>query len=221
MFPDFSKPPPGFPSKLEPFMEELLPTAPYYDLPAGLMVPLIKLEETSYKPLDPKDIRLPPPAPPSDRLLAAVDAFYSLPSHDRPRDSEGWEKLGLYEYYKAKNIAKKKKKTSLPQDLDRSLEVQLQLVCNLKKNPHRPREGIAASHQLPHPHLIELVNDPEVGQGHDREVDQEVPGEGIEVAGNQGRVEKVGDVGAHQGQGLGRPSEDPCLHLLLVLQKSE
>lgn len=45
-----------------------------------------QLEECEYKPLDPKDIRLPPPMPPSDRLLAAVEAFYSPPSHDRPRN---------------------------------------------------------------------------------------------------------------------------------------
>ncbi|KAK9878642.1 hypothetical protein WA026_023092 [Henosepilachna vigintioctopunctata] len=112
VFPDFSRPPPGFMPKLEP-VEELLPTNPYYDLPAGLIVPLIKLEDTSYKPLDPKDIRLPPPAPPSERLLAALDAFYSLPTHERPRDSEGWEKLGLYEYYKAKNNAKKDKEDQI------------------------------------------------------------------------------------------------------------
>ncbi|CAH1974044.1 unnamed protein product [Acanthoscelides obtectus] len=43
MFPDFSKPPPGFPAKPEPILEELMPTAPYYDLPAGLMVPLVKV----------------------------------------------------------------------------------------------------------------------------------------------------------------------------------
>lgn len=43
MFPDFSRPPPGFPPKPERQLEELMPTAPYYDLPAGLMVPLIKV----------------------------------------------------------------------------------------------------------------------------------------------------------------------------------
>lgn len=44
VFPDFSKPPPGFPvpPKPEP-TEELMPSVPYYDLPAGLMVPLIKV----------------------------------------------------------------------------------------------------------------------------------------------------------------------------------
>lgn len=44
VFPDFSKPPPGFPPPpmhIEP--EDLMPTVPYYDLPAGLIVPLIKV----------------------------------------------------------------------------------------------------------------------------------------------------------------------------------
>lgn len=67
-------------------IEDTKPTAPYYELPAGLMVPLIRLEDCSYHPLDPEEIRLPAPAPPSERLLQAIDAFYSMPSHDRPRD---------------------------------------------------------------------------------------------------------------------------------------
>ncbi|TNN61733.1 Calcium homeostasis endoplasmic reticulum protein [Liparis tanakae] len=67
------------------------------------------LEDYDYKPLDPKDIRLPPPMPPSDRLLAAVEAFYSPPSHDRPRNSEGWEQNGLYEFFRAKMRARRKK----------------------------------------------------------------------------------------------------------------
>lgn len=50
---------------------------------------LLQLEDHEYKPLDPKDIRLPPPMPPSERLLAAVEAFYSPPSHDRPRNRYG------------------------------------------------------------------------------------------------------------------------------------
>lgn len=67
-------------------MEDLIPSMPYYDLPAGLIVPLIKLEDDKYNPLDPDAIRLPPPAPPSDRLVAAVEAFYAPPNHDSPRD---------------------------------------------------------------------------------------------------------------------------------------
>ncbi|ALC43736.1 scaf6, partial [Drosophila busckii] len=89
--------------------EPQVPSAPYYDLPAALIVPLIRLEDYTYKPLDPADIRLPPPAPQSERLTNALNAFYAAPSHDRPRDNEGWEKLGLYEYYKVKNAARKQK----------------------------------------------------------------------------------------------------------------
>ncbi|XP_040176962.1 calcium homeostasis endoplasmic reticulum protein [Rana temporaria] len=87
----------------------LVPNVPYFDLPAGLMAPLVKLEDHEYKPLDPKDIRLPPPMPPSERLLAAVEAFYSPPSHDRPRNSEGWEQNGLYEFFRAKMRARRRK----------------------------------------------------------------------------------------------------------------
>lgn len=106
--PDLSKPPPGFVSE-----EDLTPTVPYFELPAGLMVPLIRLEDYTYKPLDPNAIKLPPPTLPSERLVAAVEAFYSLPSHERPRDGEGWEKLSLYEYYKVKNAAKKQKQEDI------------------------------------------------------------------------------------------------------------
>ncbi|CAN9500862.1 unnamed protein product [Ophioblennius macclurei] len=87
----------------------LVPNVPYFDLPAGLMAPLVQLEDCDYKALDPKDIRLPPPMPPSERLLAAVEAFYSPPSHDRPRNSEGWEQNGLYEFFRAKMRARRKK----------------------------------------------------------------------------------------------------------------
>ncbi|BET02491.1 DUF618 [Nesidiocoris tenuis] len=117
--PDLTRPPPGFPPvAVEPFQpEDLLPSLPYFDLPAGLMVPLIRLEDYSYKPLDPEDIRLPPPAPPSERLLAAVKAFYTPPRHENPRDSDGWEKLGLYEYFRAKAAAKKQKEMEIESGL--------------------------------------------------------------------------------------------------------
>uniref|UniRef100_H2T131 Calcium homeostasis endoplasmic reticulum protein n=1 Tax=Takifugu rubripes TaxID=31033 RepID=H2T131_TAKRU len=111
-------PPPGFNGhsphvrqRHHPVQEDpcLVPNVPYFDLPAGLMAPLVKLEDCDYKALDSKDIRLPPPMPPSDRLLAAVEAFYSPPSHDRPRNSEGWEQNGLYEFFRAKMRARRKK----------------------------------------------------------------------------------------------------------------
>ncbi|XP_074109214.1 SR-related CTD associated factor 6 [Cotesia typhae] len=118
--PDFSKPPPGFgppPVMHESSIEDLMPSMPYFELPAGLMVPLIKLEDGEYRPLDPEAIRLPPPTPPSERLVAAVEAFYAPPNHDSPRDSDGWEKLGLYEYYKAKNAARKRKEEDIQSGL--------------------------------------------------------------------------------------------------------
>ncbi|KAF6032318.1 hypothetical protein EB796_009339 [Bugula neritina] len=128
--PIFNQPPPGFNTNVPPPMmnlsgppprlnqpppfpppnlstEDLIPTAPYFELPAGLMCPLVKIDEIDYKPIDPKGIRLPPPAPPTDRLLQALDLFYMPPSHDCPVDAEGWEKLGLFEYYQSKNVAKK------------------------------------------------------------------------------------------------------------------
>ncbi|KAM6113748.1 calcium homeostasis endoplasmic reticulum protein isoform 1-T1 [Phoenicopterus ruber ruber] len=118
--PDFGPPPHGFngqpphmrrqgPPHMNHDDPSLVPNVPYFDLPAGLMAPLVKLEDHEYKPLDPKDIRLPPPMPPSERLLAAVEAFYSPPSHDRPRNSEGWEQNGLYEFFRAKMRARRRK----------------------------------------------------------------------------------------------------------------
>lgn len=116
LIPDFSKPPPGFPSK-ETVLDDLVPSVPYFELPAGLMVPLIKLDDSNYKPIDPDKIRLPPAVPPSERLIQAVEAFYQRNnSNTRERlilDADGWEKLGLYEYYKAKNAAKKKKEEEI------------------------------------------------------------------------------------------------------------
>ena len=47
---------------------------------------LHKLPDVDYAPLDPAALRLPAPQPPSERLLAAVEAFYSPPSHERPRN---------------------------------------------------------------------------------------------------------------------------------------
>lgn len=70
-----------------PPIEDSKPSAPYYELPAALMVPLIRLEDCSYKPLDAEDIRLPAPAPPSERLIAAIEAFYAPPSHERIREA--------------------------------------------------------------------------------------------------------------------------------------
>ncbi|KAL1766639.1 calcium homeostasis endoplasmic reticulum protein isoform X2 [Sigmodon hispidus] len=127
--PDFGPPPHGFngqphhmrrqgPPHINHDDLSLVPNVPYFDLPEGLRAPLVKLEDHEYKPLDPKDIRLLPPMPPSERLLAAVEAFYSPPSHDRPRNKEGWEQNGLYELFWAKMRARwrkgQEKRNSVP-----------------------------------------------------------------------------------------------------------
>lgn len=46
--PDLSKPPPGFPVFTEINNEELMPSVPYFELPAGLMVPLIMVRTQTY-----------------------------------------------------------------------------------------------------------------------------------------------------------------------------
>ena len=106
--PEFlSRPPPmaNFPTP----MEGITPKAPYFDLPAGLLVPLVRMDQHDYRSIDPKDIRLPPPLPPSERLIASVDYFFSPPHHDRPRNADGWEQTALFEFYKEKAAAKKMK----------------------------------------------------------------------------------------------------------------
>lgn len=90
--PDYSRPPPlPIPSSVPSSFpaEGIEPKAPYFDLPAGLLVPLVKLDDYDYKYIDPKDIRLPPPLPPTERLIAGVDLFYAPPSHDRLRNADG------------------------------------------------------------------------------------------------------------------------------------
>ncbi|XP_035222086.1 calcium homeostasis endoplasmic reticulum protein-like isoform X2 [Stegodyphus dumicola] len=130
------------------YMEPAIPPCapPYYDLPAGLMVPLVRLEDTDYdKPLDPDDVRLPPPALPTERLLAAVEQFYCPPTHERARNnayvisSEGWEQLGLYEFFKAKAQAKKQKGLS-NDDRDYGTSMDLPALQGFsEKKPQRRR----------------------------------------------------------------------------------
>lgn len=121
--PDYSRPPPiPIPSTVTSNFpaEGIEPKAPYFDLPAGLLVPLVKFEDCDYKCIDPKDIRLPPPLPPTERLIAAVDLFYAPPSHERLRNADGWEQLALYEFYKSKSQAKKTKEDEIEKGLRES-----------------------------------------------------------------------------------------------------
>ena len=45
-----------------------------------------QLFEHGYRPLDPRDIRLPPPQPPSERLIMAVEEFYKPATEDKPHN---------------------------------------------------------------------------------------------------------------------------------------
>uniref|UniRef100_A0A5S6QEL5 CID domain-containing protein n=1 Tax=Trichuris muris TaxID=70415 RepID=A0A5S6QEL5_TRIMR len=83
----------------------IVPRSMYYDLPAGVMLPMVPLEASEYEPIDPESVRIPVPVPPTERLFAALDGFYNEPRHEAPREFEGWEKLGMYEYYLAKEKA--------------------------------------------------------------------------------------------------------------------
>ena len=78
--------------------EKKIPEIPYFTLPAGLMVSLIKvikvvleyfrlnnqnylqIEDFDYRPIDPKDLKLLLPQKPSEKILKAVDSFYSMSS---------------------------------------------------------------------------------------------------------------------------------------------
>ena len=47
---------------------------------------MFQLHEHGYRPLNPHDIMLPPPQPPSERLVSAVEEFYETPTEDKPRN---------------------------------------------------------------------------------------------------------------------------------------
>ncbi|VDO56687.1 unnamed protein product, partial [Brugia timori] len=100
----------------------LIPSVPYYELPAGMMMPLIEMEDVlvtfsvPYKPVIVSKLRLPPPIPPTERLLRAMDAFYAPQSLENQRDTDGWERNGLLEYYSKKNEIKKKVEEQLKEE---------------------------------------------------------------------------------------------------------
>ncbi|KAL5968588.1 Calcium homeostasi endoplasmic reticulum protein [Taenia solium] len=96
-----------------PSEEDLIPKVPFWQLPAGLMHPLIGPKDFDFTPLDPAKLRLLPPEPPSEQLMLALDAYYVQPSHDRPRDPEGWERLGLFEFYRSKEEARNRKESEV------------------------------------------------------------------------------------------------------------
>lgn len=163
--PDLSRPPPGFnsnsaensPRPADP-IEEIEPQ-PYFMLPAGVMVPLIGLEDFRYHSIDPELIKQSRLMAPSEKLLSAVEAFYSAPCHERPRDTEGWEKLGLYEYFKIKNSVKKSKEeeiargvreksksaSPIPESMSKSVKKQKKRVYHSKSPEPRSSKSKSRS----------------------------------------------------------------------------
>ena len=84
---------------------------PYFEMPAGIMTQNIKLEDFDYSSINPNEMRIPLVTPPTERLLKALETFYAPPSHEHPRNADGWEKLALYEFFKQKSNARKEYET--------------------------------------------------------------------------------------------------------------
>lgn len=83
------------PTNLKFEAEGIMPTLPYYLLPAGIMTPLLKQSrEEFYAPLDPTKLRLPLPKRPDERLLKAIDSYY-IEVHRPNKENDGWSKLFL------------------------------------------------------------------------------------------------------------------------------
>ena len=80
----------------------------YYDLPAGLLLNHVKLEDSEFKPIDPAHMRLPSPKPPSKRLLDAVEEFYRLEKIENAEEEAIDEEL-LRDYYREKKKEIKKR----------------------------------------------------------------------------------------------------------------
>ncbi|CAH8467259.1 unnamed protein product [Schistosoma rodhaini] len=79
---------------------------PAWQLPAGLVHPLIRLKDFDFTPLNENNLQLLPPTTPSERLLMALENFYMPPTPDKPRDGEGWEHMALHEFYTKKERAR-------------------------------------------------------------------------------------------------------------------
>uniref|UniRef100_A0AC34GT68 CID domain-containing protein n=1 Tax=Panagrolaimus sp. ES5 TaxID=591445 RepID=A0AC34GT68_9BILA len=86
--------------------KEIQPTVPYFCLPAGVMVNMVKAEDFYYKPLKIEDIKVPNLVAPTERLTSQITRFYSV-MPESLCDEQGWETDGLRYHYEAKNAAKK------------------------------------------------------------------------------------------------------------------
>ncbi|VDM46919.1 unnamed protein product [Toxocara canis] len=147
--PPFGEPVHGGPLRMPPrsLLDDsaLIPNCPYYDLPAGLMLPLIEMDDIlvsmlslfkvillQFKAVPVAKLRLPPPILPSERLLRAMEMYYAPPTIDNPRDSDGWERLGLMEYYAKKEEIRKK--------LEEKLKAEGKVIEDLIENVYIDEE---------------------------------------------------------------------------------
>ena len=78
----------------------IIPNNPYYELPAGLMAPLVPASRRVYKPLNPKELRLPFPRFPDENFLNMIDSYYK--TDDDRRDNDGWHREFIETYLKQK-----------------------------------------------------------------------------------------------------------------------
>ncbi|KAG7165580.1 Calcium homeostasis endoplasmic reticulum protein-like 2 [Homarus americanus] len=120
------------------------------------MAPLVKMEDHKYRPLDQNELRLPPPTPPSDRLLRAVENFYAPPSHEKPRNSEGWEQLALYDYYKEKSQSVKRIEKEISEGIrERSRSPSPVVIEPPPEEEERPSDQPARRYRSESPEKIE------------------------------------------------------------------
>lgn len=68
----------------------IIPNTPYYELPAGLITPLIAPDQCDYRPVNPADLRLPLPKFPDESFLKSIDAYYGVDG--KVRDNDGWDR---------------------------------------------------------------------------------------------------------------------------------
>ena len=85
--------------------EDKVSNVSYFNLPAGVIVNMVKKEDFLYQPIEVSKIRLPTITQPSERLQSQLARFY-MPIPESMLDENGWEKNGLDAFFAIKNKAK-------------------------------------------------------------------------------------------------------------------
>uniref|UniRef100_A0A914YP10 CID domain-containing protein n=1 Tax=Panagrolaimus superbus TaxID=310955 RepID=A0A914YP10_9BILA len=117
--------------------KEIAPTVPYYCLPAGVIVNMVKPEDFYYKPLKVEDIKVPNLVAPTERLTSQITRFYSV-MPESSCDEQGWETDGLMYHYDAKNAAKKAMEEAL---IDQGKKLE-DIFTNRYKSPSPDAEAL-------------------------------------------------------------------------------